>query len=233
MSEERKSDVAAVRKSAMAVKRKSDAAERKQDTSPQKTDKDASGPEAKKSEQTTRSASKSRIFRQERDASGNLIRQYLGWEDAKTVEDQVEKEETARRNWRERWGCACNESNGCYECQPWMKQYNKWVCSDIRRAMRKPSYRSLEWLAYFQKGETPVKGECCTRRRTHIKDYFVDPITNYCCTPCSPWPITTAAEVGWLANSDSCKLEIYGNKYMQMPPLPGNQRKISSINVNI
>jgi len=232
MSEERKSDVAAVRKSAMAVKRKSDAAERKQDTSPQKTDKDASGPEAKKSEQTTRSISKSRIFRQ-RDASGNLIRQYLGWEDAKTVEDQVEKEETARRNWRERWGCACNESNGCYECQPWMKQYNKWVCSDIRRAMRKPSYRSLEWLAYFQKGETPVKGECCTRRRTHIKDYFVDPITNYCCTPCSPWPITTAAEVGWLANSDSCKLEIYGNKYMQMPPLPGNQRKISSINVNI
>jgi len=144
-------------------------------------------------------------------------RKYLGWEDQKTVEWAEEKESSGRKLWETKWGPGTR----------WMKRYDKWVCSGIQRAMRKPSFRSLEWIMYDQEAETAYQGEARTRRKYGINDYIMEPLDNYHCCPC-PWPITTYGEVGWLGQHDCCKLEIYPNNFMKKPPLPWYIPKISS-----
>lgn len=45
-----------------------------------------------------------------------------------------------------------------------------------RGAMRKPSYRGVEWVKYQRGIEIAPIGECCTRNKTTIKDFFVEPL---------------------------------------------------------
>ncbi|OXA51221.1 uncharacterized protein LOC110853578 [Folsomia candida] len=152
-----------------------------------------------------------------KDTPSKPNRQYLGWEDAAIVEWKVAKEYEGRKLWAERWGHG----------KPWMNRYNKWICSGMNRAMRKPSFRSLEWLAYQRRAETAPIGEYRTRKRYGLKDYFLEPLDNYHCCPC-PYPITTAGEIGWLGQHKCCQLEIYGNDFMQKPPIPAHMTKISA-----
>lgn len=42
--------------------------------------------------------------------------------------------------------------------------------------MRKPSYRGVEWVKYQRGIEIAPIGECCTRNKTTIKDFFVEPL---------------------------------------------------------
>jgi hypothetical protein len=67
--------------------------------------------------------------------------------------------------------------------------------------MRKPSLRSLEWLAWQQQPETAYVGEWRTRKRYGIKDYFLEPLEHYHCCP-EPWPITTYGEVNIIIEID-------------------------------
>ncbi|CAL8103817.1 unnamed protein product [Orchesella dallaii] len=145
-------------------------------------------------------------------------RKYLGWLDANNIEWKTYMEYMGYKNWLMKYGPSSE----------WGQRYKEWICSGMTRgAMRKPSYRAVEWLKYQRGIEVAPVGECCTRKRCSIRDYFIEPVDNYCCRPC-PWPKTTSGEYGWLAQHQSCQLEIYPNDFMKKPPLPWHHKKISS-----
>ncbi|ODM96081.1 hypothetical protein Ocin01_10597 [Orchesella cincta] len=127
----------------------------------------------KQSENKSRTVSKAQAkLNAKFDKSKKPERSYLGWLDANDIEWKAYMEFMGHKNWLMKYGPATE----------WGQRYKEWICSGMTRgAMRKPSYRAVEWLKYQRGFEVAPVGECCTRNRCSIRDYFIEPINNYCC----------------------------------------------------